>query len=208
MIRLGVLFPHHLNLNGDLGNAEVIAKQLEWRGLATEIVAVETVSDLSNSLDFILVGHGSTAAWAAIETRLRSMAPSLRKLITSGTPGLAISTGFEKLLEHRALGNLDVRKLPERISKFHVQGDGDSEVLGYLNTDVDLPILHREGNWILTLLHGPVLAKNPNLLEEVLSKIAKGAGVALPNIQVSEKAGQLADLIDEVWKLERDLASE
>ena len=208
MIRLGVLFPHHLNLNGDLGNAEVIAKQLEWRGLASEIITVETLADLSNALDFILVGHGSTAAWAAIETLLHSMASPLKELIGSGTPGLAISTGFEKLLEHDVLGNLAVSKLPERISKFYVHGDGDSEVLGYLNTDVDLPILHREGNWISTLLHGPVLAKNPNLLEEVLSKIANGAGVALPNIQASEKAGQLADLIDEVWKLERDLASE
>jgi CobQ-like glutamine amidotransferase family enzyme len=136
------------------------------------------------------------------------MASSIQELIRSGTPGLAISTGFEKLVEHGVLGHLAVGKLPERISKFHVHGDGDSEVLGYLNTDVDLPILHREGNWISTLLHGPVLAKNPNLLEELLSKITNGAGVALPNIQVSEKAGQLADLIDEVWKLERDLASE
>jgi lipid II isoglutaminyl synthase (glutamine-hydrolysing) len=208
MIRLGVLFPQHLNLNGDLGNAEVVAKQLEWRGIATEIVPVETDADLSTPLDFILVGHGSTAAWAAIETLLRTMAPSLKKLIKSGTPGLAISTGFEKLLEHGALGYLDFRKLPERISKFHVQRDGESEVLGYLNTDVDLPVMHREGNWISTLLHGPVLAKNPNLLEEVLSKIANGAGFALPIIQAGEKAGQLADLIDEVWKLERDLASE
>ena len=208
MIRIGVMFPKHLNLNGDLGNAEVIAKQLEWRGLATEIVAVETVADLSKSLHFILVGHGSSAAWAAINTLVRSMAPAVRELVGSGTPGLAISTGFEKLIEHGALRELAVSKLPERISKFHVQNDGNSEILGYLNTDVDLPILHREGNWISTLLHGPILAKNPKLLEEMLSKIAKAAGVALPNIQVSEKAGQLADLIDEVWKLERDLASE
>jgi CobQ-like glutamine amidotransferase family enzyme len=68
--------------------------------------------------------------------------------------------------------------------------------------------MHRDGNWISTLLHGPVLAKNPNLLEEVLSKIANGAGVALPKIQASEKAGRLADLIEEVWTLERNLASE
>jgi CobQ-like glutamine amidotransferase family enzyme len=208
MIRLGVLFPQHLNLNGDLGNAEVIAKQLEWRGLASEIVTVQTMADLSSAPDFILVGHGSTAAWAAIDTLLYSMAPSLKKLISSGTPGLAISSGFEKLVESGALGNLSFSKLPERISKFHVQGDGDSEVLGYLNTDVDLPVMHRDGNWISTLLHGPVLAKNPNLLEEVLSKIANGAGVALPKIQASEKAGRLADLIEEVWTLERNLASE
>jgi hypothetical protein len=42
----------------------------------------------------------------------------------------------------------------------------------------------------------------------VLSKIANGAGVALPKIQASEKAGRLADLIEEVWTLERNLASE
>jgi CobQ-like glutamine amidotransferase family enzyme len=38
MIRLGVLFPKHLNLNGDFGNVEVLARQLEWRGHEVQIV--------------------------------------------------------------------------------------------------------------------------------------------------------------------------
>ena len=58
------------------------------------------------------------------------------------------------------------------------------------------------------MLHGPVLAKNPSLLEELLARIAKHAGEELQAIRISEKADQLAGLVDEVWKLERELASE
>jgi hypothetical protein len=208
MIVLGVLFPKHLNLNGDLGNLEVLSKQLEWRGLAHDIVEVESLDDLSRDLDFILVGHGSTAAWASIGEEFQSLAPALRNLLASGTPGMSVSTGFEKLVEHNVLGNLEILKSTVRTSKFEVQSDGNNDVLGYLNTDAKLPVIHREASWLSTMLHGPVLAKNPGLLNEVLASIAAHAGVELPGIQDSEKAGQLADLIDEVWKLERDLARE
>jgi CobQ-like glutamine amidotransferase family enzyme len=58
------------------------------------------------------------------------------------------------------------------------------------------------------MLHGPVLAKNPGLLLEMLETVAEHAGLKLQEIQSSEKAELLAGLVDEVWKLERELASE
>jgi CobQ-like glutamine amidotransferase family enzyme len=208
MISLGVLFPKHLNLNGDLGNLEVLSKQLDWRGLGCEIVEIESADDLSGNLDFILVGHGSTAAWASIGSRFQALAPALRDLVNAGTPGMSVSTGFERFVECNVLSNLEVARLPVRSSKFVVHNDGDNEVLGYLNTDAKLPVIYREANWISTMLHGPVLAKNPVLLDEILASIAAHAGVSLPAIRKSDKAGLLADLIDEIWKLESDLASE
>jgi hypothetical protein len=53
-----------------------------------------------------------------------------------------------------------------------------------------------------------VLAKNNDLLEEVLGNITKHAGVVFEQIQAREKASHLADLISEVWVLERELANE
>lgn len=206
MIRLGALFPEHLNLNGDLGNLEVLSKQLEWRGMPFEVVEVRDASDLNQNIDFILVGHGSIAAWRAIELKFKAMAPRLEELIRSGIPGLSISTGFEQMIQTGVLSVDDLAAFSERVSKFEIFQDLNSEVLGYLNTDVNLPVVHREHNWIASMLHGPVLAKNPALLNEVLGKIAAHANVELPGL--NEKAGQLADLIKDVWELERELASE
>lgn len=208
MIRLGGLFPDHLNLNGDFGNLEVISKQLEWRGIASESVAIRSEVDLNQDLDFIFIGHGSIAAWADIKKPFASMTPKLKTLMVSGVPGLAISTGFEELAKAGLFSKLTPRSISERISKFEIYDDGVTELLGYLNTDVDLPLLHRDGSWIGTMLHGPVLAKNSPLLEELLVSIAKHADIALAPIQASEKAGLVADLISEVWKLEKELASE
>jgi CobQ-like glutamine amidotransferase family enzyme len=208
LIQLGVLFPDHLNLNGDYGNIEVIAKQLEWRGMPFEIKRVESEEELASGLDFLLVGHGSTAAWEDIAAAMQMLAKPLRSLLLNQTPCLSVSTGFEALVRSSVLSELSFATMPQRVSKFVVHPDGDNEVLGYLNTDSDLPLVHRESNFLGTMLHGPVLAKNPHLLIELLLNITKSAGVSLQPIQVSEKADQLADLIDEVWKLERELASE
>lgn len=208
MIRLGVLFPDHLNLNGDIGNIEVLARQLAWRGMACEVIRVEDEKHLSSGLDFLLVGHGSTAAWQSIRLDMDSLAESLRKLITSGTPGLCVSTGFEELVRLSAINGLVSQAIPERVSKFVVHTDVIGEVLGYLNTDLDLPLLHREAQFVCTMLHGPVLAKNPSLLQELLETIAQHSGEELQAIRANEKADQLAGLVDEVWKLERELASE
>ena len=208
MIRLGGLFPEHLNLNGDFGNLDVLKAQLEWRGLSCETVQIERASDLTQDIDFVFVGHGSAAAWLAIHSEFDDLAPTLRSLLVDGTPGLAISTGFEELVRTNVFTGLVATTMVTRTSKFEVYKDGENEVLGYLNTDANLPILHREKNWVASMLHGPILAKNPFLLEEVLGRITKHAGVQLPVIQESEKASQLADLIDEVWKLETELAGE
>ena len=208
MIRLGVLFPDHLNLNGDSGNIEVLARQFEWRGMACDVVRVEDEHHLADGLDFLLVGHGSSAAWESIRDRLNSLKGGLRKLVEAGTPGLCVSTGFEELVRLAVIAGLECKSIPERVSKFVVQADGNQEVLGYLNTDVDLPPLHREGQFVCTMLHGPVLTKNPALLLELLENISLHAGLQLQAIQTSEKADLVARLVDEVWKLERELASE
>lgn len=208
MIRLGALFPNHLNLNGDLGNVSVIQKQLAWRGIESEIVPIQSLAQLGQSLDFLFIGHGSIAAWADIEAEFGAMLPEIEKLINSGLAGMAVSTGFERLVGGNLFPGLRFDQLSERVSKFELLVDGENEVLGYRNTDVSLPLIERHKSFIGCMLHGPVLAKNPQLLNEGLSAICSRAGIELPPIRSKEKADQLVRLIREVWVLERDLANE
>ncbi|MFM6939769.1 MAG: hypothetical protein ACKOUD_04025 [Rhodoluna sp.] len=208
MIRLGELFPGHLNLNGDLGNTQVIQQELAWRGIASTRVVISSAADLDQSIDFIIVGHGSEAAWADIEQEFAALIPDIKKLVASGIPLLAISTGYEMSIKHGLIKGVSLAALPNRVSKFEVALDGNREVLGYLNTEADIPTLHREGNLVATTLHGPVLSRNPILLVELLTLIVERAGLPLPSFLEAKKADQLAGLIAEVWKLETELANE
>jgi CobQ-like glutamine amidotransferase family enzyme len=208
MIRLGVLFPKHLNLNGDSGNIEVLARQLEWRGHDVEIFEITRESDFEAPLHFVLIGHGSEAAWADIQEEFLALAPDLRRLIDDGIAVLAVSTGFARSIGAGVVSAAAPTALPERVSKFSIVKDGNTDLLGYVNVDTDIPEFYRSGAFIGTALHGPLLAKNPDLLERVLIDITRNAGVELKPIQEAQKADQLADLIAEVWKLESDLANE
>ena len=208
MIRIGCLFPEHLNLNGDYGNVEVISKQLTWRGLDSVVLPVTTPSDLENGFDFIFAGHGSMAAWSAINGAFSVIEPTLAELFANGLPGLAISTGYERLVAAGIFGGALNSHGQHRLSKFAVESDLNGEVLGYINTESTLPVIRRERNLVGTMFHGPILAKNTNWLDELMSKIATHAGVDLKPIQESKKADRLADLIERVWELERELANE
>ena len=73
--------------------------------------------------------------------------------------------------------------------------DGEIDLLGYVNVDTNLPEFYRSGSFIGTALHGPVLSKNPNLLDQLLADVSQSAGVALQPIQDAKKADQLADHI-------------
>jgi lipid II isoglutaminyl synthase (glutamine-hydrolysing) len=208
MIRLGLLFPKHLNLNGDSGNLEVLSRQFEWRGHEVELVELHELRDLSQPLHFVLVGHGSEAAWADIRVEFGSMTNDLKTLLDAAVPVLAISTGFEAAIRSGLVTAGPLSALPERISKFSVVETDGQQLLGYVNVDTNLPEFFRQGSFIGTALHGPVLSKNPALLDELLAAIASKAQVKLNPIRDAKKADLLADLIAEVWKLESELANE
>jgi CobQ-like glutamine amidotransferase family enzyme len=66
----------------------------------------------------------------------------------------------------------EVNKVP-RISKFEVAEFADSQVVGYKNTDLALPTIERFGNLIGTVLHGPLLAKNAKLSDDILGAMLR-----------------------------------
>jgi CobQ-like glutamine amidotransferase family enzyme len=212
IIRLLALFPEHLNLNGDLANLRVLQQRLAWRGVTASISSVNKGDSLSADADFILLGHGSEAAWLDLANDLERLKPELLEAFESGVSGLAVGSGYERLFNLQgppSLGLIPGSVLrTERVSKFVVAPLDGQDALGYLNSDALLEPMIRVQNLVGTLLHGPILAKNPILAESIIESMFKKRGVSLPPIQAKEKADQVADLISKIWQLEEPLARE
>ena len=168
VIRLAALYPEHLNLNGDLANLTVLRKRLEWAGIDSEIVSIHKPTDLT-SFDVVLLGHGSRDAWAQLGQIDPQLVSKVADLIRTGKRVLAVSSGYEQLIE--VIENRVV-KHNARVSEFQ-EHEG---IVGYVNSEAELePVLWME-NSLLTLLHGPVFAKNPDLADKFLGDLIGGAG--------------------------------
>jgi CobQ-like glutamine amidotransferase family enzyme len=208
-LKIAALFPDHLNLNGDQANLFVLQKRLEWRGTPSTLVAVEKNQDLPTDVDLIFLGHGSIAAWADISPDLERLAPQILKALRSGVAFMAVASGYERAIEFGFFeGSLEPS---ERVSKFVIATIGELDVLGYLNASTKAPILQKNGLSIGTQLHGPVFSKNPVLADNYLDEIFAAKGYAFPK-SPAVKNGQTFELIDSivesVWSLEKELASE
>ena len=126
--------------------------------------------------------------------------------MNEGTQVLAVSSGFA------ALHGL-VKGLPssinrrERVSKFVEVSIGEQSVVGYLNSDLELePFVHDE-NLIGTLLHGPVLAKNVWLADEIIEKFLVAKPELVQTLQV-EKFEKVAKFASQATELASELARE
>lgn len=171
MIRLLELYPDHLNLNGDRGNLLVIQKRLDWASIQVGRFTHRAGQPLpATRPDFILLGHGSSAAWRQVYSDLARIVPALEQWMREGTQLLAVSSGYAAL--HGLLSTLPKSiERQDRVSKFAVVETDRGNVVGYLNSDLALPIFERAGNFIGTQLHGPVLAKTVWLADEIIEQI-------------------------------------
>jgi CobQ-like glutamine amidotransferase family enzyme len=206
MIRLLELYPDHLNLNGDRGNITVLQRRLEWAGADVEIFTHKPGQPLpATAPDFVLLGHGSVAAWRQVYSDLSRIAPQLQTWLEGSTQMLAVSSGFAAL--HGLMSQLPekVQRVP-RESKFVIADDSGESVVGYKNTDLDLPDFARYGNLIGTVLHGPVFAKNEALAERVLIPMLH-AESEMAFLQSSRKL-DVSDYARKASDLATELASE
>ena len=175
ILKFAALYPNHLNLNGDHANLLVLKKRLEWRGVAAEIVEVFEPTDLAN-FDLVLLGHGSSAAWDDLESIDSSLISKIMNIISSNVPVLAVGSGYVKVMESL---NSESLLHGEHVSEFA----NFSGIVGYVNTDVQLPEVTWLGNSLLTLFHGPVLAKNPGVADEIIAK-ANWCDINLSSIHI------------------------
>jgi hypothetical protein len=126
--------------------------------------------------------------------------------MTDGTQVLAISSGFAALhgLVKGLQSSIDRR---ERISKFVEVAHGDQSAVGYLNSDLELEPFARFENLIGTLLHGPVLAKNVWLADEIIEKFLVAKPELVQTLQL-EKFEQVAKFASQASELAKELARE
>jgi CobQ-like glutamine amidotransferase family enzyme len=171
MIKLATFMPEYFNNNGDQGNIEVLKKQLEWRGVEFSV----TSSDLDES-DFLLLGDGSRAVMREFESDLSALTALLQERLDAGKATLIVGSSHEYFCSK--LPGLPDLKTVSRVSEFREVTSGSQKAFGYRNTDKDID-LFVDRAFISTSLFGPVLAKNQNLLNLVLSSM--GVNDALSN---------------------------
>lgn len=183
MIRLLELYPDHLNLNGDRGNLLILQRRLEWAGVTAQHFTHRPGQPLpATRPEFVLLGHGSPAAWRQIYADLARIMPQLEEWMHDGTQLLAVSSGYAAL--HGLMKSLPVSvEKRERQSKFEVVETQKGDVIGYLNSDLVLEPYMQKDNLIATLLHGPVLAKSVWLADHIIEKMLDGKTVDVDNVQ-------------------------
>ena len=202
------LFPGHLNLNGDQANLDVLSKRLSWFGHEAQITSVDKGHTPSTNADLIFIGHGSIAAWKDIEPHLEAQLIWIKEQLRSGALLFAVASGYERAISMDLFqGSLNETA---RISKFEIVESRLGEVLGYLNAATDAPVFQVQDGNIGTQLHGPLMAKNPRLADQLLSEMLKRHGSELnePLAGIKNDVDQVADIVEKVWELERKLASE
>lgn len=190
-IRLGAISPTHLNLNGDLGNLLVLNKRLSWRNVKSSIEHLNGSEDLSQ-FDFILVGHGSSAAWKQLLDSRSDLLNKLVEFVESDGALMAVASAADKLVP--LLTGVEVTR-GSRVSAFvNVEG-----VVGYKNSDSQGANLSWYKNALLTQLHGPLLAKNPQLADQII-QINEWADTSFEDSVINQ--------VDELAKQSRKIAFE
>lgn len=177
-IRLGAFHHEALNLNGDLQNLLVLSRRLNLLGVSCEVVELNGANfefELAQGIDFALFGHGSAAAWASIDAQDPALESAVLALADARALILAVASGFERCVE---LGLLDLTiQRTDRISEFVKFEWQSHQLIGYQNSDSGLPIFIKHNNVYGTLLHGPLLAKNPELADLFIVEILNQRGI-------------------------------
>ena len=201
MISIYTLFPEVLNLNGDAANSLVLKKNLDWAGEPAQLKTVSSECELRELIAlledgqehiFVTIGHGSRAGMKSLE----GFDEMIRKLIDlmsqSGTPAIVVGSSL-------VWADIDIAEKRERVSEFvlaKVDAEGwPREALGYLNSDLSVNPVAIKSHVILTLLHGPFLAKNPSWVERVLELL--GA-----THRSSDSGNRAKEYVDEIWRIE------
>jgi CobQ-like glutamine amidotransferase family enzyme len=161
VIRVFSFRPEHFNLNGDQGNLEALR----------HFTKTDFTSSGIEDADLVLFGDASRAAMRHFSDELESQIPELSARLAAGSPTLLVGSCYE-FFSGKVAG-LPALSVAERVSEFRQASAQGITVKGYRNSEVASADLFISGHFVGTTLFGPVLAKNPTLLEH----LAKGLGL-------------------------------
>ena len=184
--KIVLLYQSLLGIYGDHGNAVVLTKRLQWRGIDAELVTVEPGQKVPTDGAVYLLGGGEDTAQITAVRELKADG-GLFTALDDGAMLFAVCAGYQicgrsftigardEVIAGLGLLDAETRRGPERAvgEVLHIWTQPLAAVeVGWGNGN------HRDegavqGRVIGTYPHGPVLARNPQLADHVL-EIALG----------------------------------
>lgn len=175
MIKVFSFQPEYFNNNGDQGNLEAMRHFLR---VGTAPVAI-------NEADFVLIGDASRAAMREFEGELMALIPALQKRLDNGLPTLIVGSSYEFFA--KMLTGAPKLSYGERASEFRTAHAAGVSVKGYRNSEILDHDLFVSGAFVMTTLFGPVLAKNPQLLDLMATKLGYESKFSSAELEWIEK---------------------
>ncbi len=196
-IRIGLVLPDVMGTYGDGGNAVVLRQRLRLRDIPAEIVEITLDGPVPDSLDLYTLGGAEDYA-QRLATRHLIRHPGLQRAVDRGAPVLAICAAIQVLGQpDRTIGEVVseplIDGLTESLTGFENHRGGT--VLGpsarplarvvkgagnRLGDGIDGAV---QGSVVATYLHGPCLARNPELADLLLSRVVGPLGpLPLPEV--------------------------
>ena len=150
-LTIGLVLPDVLGTYGDDGNALVLRERARRRGIDASIERIMLHDDVPPSCDLYTLGGGEDSAQLLAAARL-SASPGLQAAAADGRPIFAVCAGLQVLgPDASALG---------RVTRGVGNGaDGEEKVDGVV-----------QGSVIATYMHGPALARNPQLADLLIAR--------------------------------------
>ena len=188
MIKIAHLYPDMLNLYGDRGNIIALTKRMELRGISTQVDRITMGKSFNaDDYDILFIGGGQDFEQdVLLEDLKKGKDKEIKRAVDSGKVMLAICGGYQmlgkyyktydgKMLEY--IGALDFYtegKEERMIGNFAYKTKEGIEVVGFENHNgEDGTEGVRYKNTFGTYSHGPVLPKNPQLADLLISLAVK-----------------------------------
>ena len=186
-ITIGHLYPDLLNLYGDRGNIQCLMKRCQWRGIEAETIPFELEDEIDFSkLDIVLLGGGSDREQMLVCEKLKEIQKDFKAYVENDGVVIAICGGYQLLGNYYKTEQGTMKGL-ELVDLYTEQGEGRLIDNIVLQSDLfDMPIVGFENHGgrtyikdnkplgkVLygagTYLHGPLLPKNPQLADWLIS---------------------------------------
>jgi CobQ-like glutamine amidotransferase family enzyme len=94
VVSIGLLYPDLLGTYGDGGNALVLQKRLQWRGVDAEVIHIDAGDAVPDSCDLYLMGGGEDGPQAEAARELGQNGP-VHRAVARGAVVLAVCAGMQ-----------------------------------------------------------------------------------------------------------------
>ena len=210
MIRIGKLLPSITNSQGDAENADAIVTALNWMSRPATLVSFHSRAVLTNC-DAYVLGHVTESDFDEASAQVQKWSAGLREQVRSGSALLAVGSGLELLTSAGLLGGVVGRRASRSVGDCVVDS-GTSQLWGFENSASSyvpsdqeqtlgrvlsgagngdgfegVRVAFGDGLVLGTHLHGPVLVRNEELMDEVLTVLTGS-----PEIRLTSQDGIIA----------------